>query len=186
MGTAVIDNGKDVVLFLKGQHTRIKGLFDAVLIERGKAREEAFAQLRRLMAIHETAEEEVVHPAARRALANGEAIVAARLHEENQAKTALAAIEKLDVGSPEFEAKLRSLRDDVVAHAESEEKEEFDKLADKLDAAKLQRMRSAVEMAEKFAPTHPHAGVESQAANLLAGPFAAMIDRARDAISGKH
>ena len=37
----------------------------------------------------------------------------------------------------------------------------------------------------RTAPTRPHAGVESQVANLTAGPFAAMLDRARDAIVGK-
>jgi hypothetical protein len=31
-----------------------------------------------------------------------------------------------------------------------------------------------------------HAGVESMGANILAGPFAAMLDKARDALSGKH
>jgi hemerythrin superfamily protein len=186
MGTAVIDNGKDVVLYLKGQHARIKGLFETVLTTRGKAREEAFANLRRLMAVHETAEEEVVHPAARRALPDGDAIVTARLREENAAKTALSAIEKLEPGSAEFESQLRMLQSNVLAHAESEEKEEFDKLGELLDSAKLQRMRTAVEMAERFAPTHPHPGVESQAANLLGGPFAAMMDRARDALSAKH
>jgi hypothetical protein len=46
-------------------------------------------------------------------------------------------------------------------------------------------MGRAVELAEAIAPTRPHAGVESQISNLMAGPFAAMIDRARDAILGK-
>jgi hypothetical protein len=36
-----------------------------------------------------------------------------------------------------------------------------------------------------MAPTRPHPGVESAAANILVGPFAAMLDRTRDAISGK-
>ena len=45
-------------------------------------------------------------------------------------------------------------------------------------------MRKVVELAEAVAPTRPHPGVESRAANMLAGPFAAMLDRARDAISG--
>jgi hypothetical protein len=46
-------------------------------------------------------------------------------------------------------------------------------------------MRKAVEFAEKVAPTRPHPGVESASGNVLAGPFAAMIDRTRDAFSGK-
>jgi hypothetical protein len=46
-------------------------------------------------------------------------------------------------------------------------------------------MRRAVEVAEATAPTHPHPGVESAPANMLAGPFASMLDRARDMITGK-
>ena len=45
-------------------------------------------------------------------------------------------------------------------------------------------MRKAVELAERLAPTRPHAGVESATGNVLVGPFAAMLDRARDALSG--
>lgn len=36
----------------------------------------------------------------------------------------------------------------------------------------------ARKLAESTAPTRPHPGVESATANLLAGPFAAMLDRA--------
>ncbi|MEU1959858.1 hypothetical protein [Nocardia sp. NPDC019304] len=44
-------------------------------------------------------------------------------------------------------------------------------------------MRRTVELAETMAPTRPHPGVESATANVLVGPFAAMMDRAKDMIS---
>jgi hypothetical protein len=47
-------------------------------------------------------------------------------------------------------------------------------------------MARAVRFAESTAPTRPHAGLESAGPNLLVGPFTAMLDRARDAISGPH
>jgi len=181
--STTIGSGQDVIAFLKGQHERIKALFQNVIASTGEARKSAFIELRRMLAVHETAEEEIVHPTARRALPNGEAVIAARLNEEHDAKKVLTDLESLDVQSPEFEAKFRTLQTAVLAHAQAEEREEFDKLATKLDDARLQRMRKAVEFAEKVAPTHPHAGVETMTANLLAGPFAAMMDRARDAIS---
>jgi hypothetical protein len=46
-------------------------------------------------------------------------------------------------------------------------------------------MRKAVELAEAVAPTRPHPGLESRAANFLAGPFAAMIDRTREALAAR-
>jgi hemerythrin superfamily protein len=134
------------------------------------------------MAVHETAEEEVVHPTAKHAIPDGERIVKARLKEENEAKKVLTELEKLSPRSAEFETKLRALQAAVLAHAESEEREEFAALSDKLDTSRLEKMRKAAEFAESIAPTRPHAGVESAMANLLIGPFAAMVDRVRDAI----
>lgn len=178
-----IDSAADVVAFLKSQHEEIKGLFTQVAGAHGEERKQVFTDLRRLLAIHETAEEEIVHPRAKSELDNGEAVVSARLDEEHEAKEVLSALEKLDVDSAEFEEKFNSFEKDVIAHAEAEEHQEFSKLAMELDDRQLHRMRKAVELAEKTAPTHPHPGVESRAANLLAGPFAAMLDRAKDLIS---
>lgn len=174
----------DVVDFLTGQHERIKTLFDETLRAAGAEREESFVRLRRLLAVHETAEEEIVHPRAAHELDNGRELVDARLAEEKQAKTALGELEDVDVDSEFFTEKLRELRDDVVDHAEHEEREEFSGLRAELSDDELQRLERAVRLAEAIAPTRPHAGVEGALANALVGPFASMMDRARDAILG--
>lgn len=88
----------------------------------------------------------------------------------------------MDFGSPEFLTELASFRDAVVEHADAEEREEFDKLQRELDADDLKRLASAVRAAEAIAPTRPHPGVESAKLNFAVGPFASMIDRARDVI----
>jgi hypothetical protein len=180
-----ISNGGDVVAYLKEQHSQIKALFSQTVEASGKEREESFAQLRRLLAVHETAEEEIVHPAARQTLPDGENVVEARLAEEHEAKEMLAALEKLDVDSEEFEEMLSELEESVVLHAEAEETEEFEGLGERLEPARLERMKKAAEFAESVAPTRPHPGVESAVANLLVGPFASMLDRTRDAFAGK-
>jgi len=77
---------------------------------------------------------------------------------------------------------LKLFRDAVTEHAEREELEEFDQLHRELDADELKRMTSAVRAAEAIAPTRPHPGVESAKLNFAVGPFASMIDRARDVI----
>jgi hemerythrin superfamily protein len=184
MGT-MISSGIDVVSFLKEQHDQIKRLFALVNQSSGGERAEAFISLRRLLAVHETAEEEIVHPAARHALPNGATLVEARLQEENEAKKVLAQLEDLEVDSAEFGTLLSRLERSVLVHAQNEERDEFDRLATLLDQRQLDRMRRAAEFAEKVAPTRPHPGVESAAANVLAGPFASMLDRARDAFTGK-
>ncbi|MCM6772046.1 hemerythrin domain-containing protein [Nocardia sp. CDC159] len=174
----------DAVELLCRQHRRLRTLFTetAQAADTGE-RERKFFELRRLLAVHETAEEEIVHPRARRTLDAGDTVVRARLAEENKAKHQLAELESLDVGSAEFEAKLAQLERDVLAHADREEREEFAALRDGLAPEELRRMRRLVELAESVAPTRPHPGVESATANLLTGPFATMVDRARDLIA---
>jgi YD repeat-containing protein len=179
-----IERPADVVSFLKSQHRQIEQLMQQVTTTRGEQRQQTWDDLRRLLAVHETAEEEIVHPRAKRVLDNGEQVVDARLEEEHKGKQAIAEIEKLDVDSSEFDTKFAKLVQDIKAHAEAEEHTEFERIAEKLDDEQLQGMRKAVELAEKMAPTHPHPGVESATANMLVGPFAAMMDRAKDMISG--
>ena len=178
-----VQSTDDVIAFLKGQHNLIKDMFDDVLSASGsKAREKAFVDLRQLLAVHETAEEMVVHPRARREVADGDEIVDARLKEEHEAKEELSKLESMDIDSQEFIDALTKFREAVVDHAEHEENEEFNKLHRKLDADELKRMAAAVQAAEAIAPTRPHPGVESAKLNFIAGPFASMVDRARDAL----
>ena len=88
----------------------------------------------------------------------------------------------MDIGSQEFIDELTKFRDAVIDHAEHEENEEFTKLQRKLKADDRERMAKAVQAAEAIAPTRPHPGVESAKVNFAVGPFASMLDRARDLI----
>lgn len=183
MADDAIKSPTDVIDLLTDQHEQIKSLFTETLALAGDERERAFRDLRRLLAVHETAEEEIVHPRAKQKVPNGEQVVEARLDEENKAKKALAELESLDIDSADFTNKLTKLRDAVIAHAEREEAEEFAELRTALSSKELERMGQIAKLAEAVAPTRPHPGVESQAANLIVGPFAAMLDRARDVIA---
>ena len=52
----MISSGTDVVAFLKEQHEQIKAGFQQVQSTTGEDRDTAFFALRRLLAVHETAE----------------------------------------------------------------------------------------------------------------------------------
>jgi hemerythrin superfamily protein len=176
-----VQSTDDVVKFLKDQHNLIKDMFDEVLsASEPKAREKAFIDLRKLLAVHETAEEMVVHPRARREVADGDDVVDSRLQEEHKAKEQLSKLESMDIDSTEFIKELTKFREAVIDHAKHEEDEEFNKLQRKLDSDDRERMVKAVQAAEAIAPTRPHPGVESAKMNFAAGPFASMLDRARD------
>jgi hemerythrin superfamily protein len=182
MADNALKSPSDVIDLLTDQHEQIKSLFTETLVLAGDERVRAFRDLRRLLAVHETAEEEIVHPRAKQKLPGGEQIVDARLEEENEAKGALAELESLDIDSKDFTSKLTKLRDAVIAHAEHEEAEEFAKLGAELSPKELERLGQIAKLAEAVAQTRPHPGVESQAANLIVGPFAAMLDRVRDVV----
>jgi hypothetical protein len=178
-----VQSTDDVVKFLKEQHNLIKDMFEEVFsASSDDARRKAFTELRQLLAVHETAEEMVVHPRVRNEVEGGDIIVDARLVEEHDAKEYLSALEAMDIGSKEFLDELTLFRGSVIDHAEREELEEFTLLQRELDADDLERMAKAVLAAEAIAPTRPHPGVESAKLNFVVGPFASMLDRARDAI----
>jgi hemerythrin superfamily protein len=173
---------QDVVDLLLEQHDQIRSLFSQVQRAQGAAKRELFEDLVRLLAIHESAEEEIVHPFARRKIEDGDAVVDARLHEEDEAKHVLAGLYDLGVDHPEFDARFEALAMSVNEHATHEENEEFLHLRQTVEADKLRRMAGALRAAESTAPTRPHPNAPESAAAVLAGPPLAVFDRVRDTI----
>jgi hemerythrin superfamily protein len=171
----------DVITLLHRQHENIRTLFAEVQAATGDERKDAWHRLVRLLSIHETAEEEIVHPAVTR-VTGGEPIVDARVAEEHRAKELLSTMDDMGPDAEGFDTLLVQLRDDVLAHADHEEQAEFPLLRKVHDQERLERMAKAVEAAEAIAPTHPHPGVEGPVANLALGPLVAVVDKARDAI----
>ncbi|MFE7967681.1 hemerythrin domain-containing protein [Streptomyces cellulosae] len=172
----------DVVSLLMRQHGDIRNLFDEVEATSGEERRDAFRRLVRLLAVHETAEEEVVHPFVRRSVAGGQEIVEDRLKEEREAKEMLAVLDDMDPDGPDFLPKLIELRRDVQMHARAEERYEFIHIRRSTDVTDLAAMAKAIKAAEAMAPTRPHLGVESGAKNMALGPVAALMDRTKDTV----
>ncbi|MFJ5228498.1 hemerythrin domain-containing protein [Kitasatospora sp. NPDC088391] len=171
---------EDVVDVLLVQHERIRWLFGQVRTAHGAERKEAFDRLRMLLAVHETGEELVVRPAAKKAA--GEPEAAARNAEEAEANRALLELERLDVDSPEFDARLVAFQQAVEEHARHEETEEFPALRAAYDTDRRRAMGRRLLAAERLAPTHPHPGTAGKPALQWAvGPFASLLDRAKDA-----
>jgi hypothetical protein len=69
----------DAVDLLIHQHDEIRRLLRTVETSMGVRRAHAFDRLRRLLAVHETAEEEIVHPLIRHGMADGHQVIRARL-----------------------------------------------------------------------------------------------------------
>jgi hypothetical protein len=138
--TEAQESQQDVVDLLTAQHRRI-----STLLEQLKAghdgKQERFTELVRLLAVHESAEEEVVHPRASRARFDADEIVEPRLEEENEAKRALSELYDLGVDHPDFNRKLSAFADAVAAHSANEEAQEFVLLRKQYSGEQLRRDR---------------------------------------------
>ncbi|GAA3285547.1 hemerythrin domain-containing protein [Dactylosporangium vinaceum] len=179
---AVLDpRTEDVVDLLLLQHARIEEQFLLVTGATGEARKQAFDDLVRLLAVHETAEEELIHPLSR-TLGDNDAMVEDRLAEERLAKETLTELIDAGVDAEGFDTGLLLLRTSVLEHARHEERYEFPHLRAHVPAERLQRLATAFAAAEKVAPTRPHPGAESAKANIAGGPILAVVDRVRDAV----
>ncbi|MEV2273235.1 hemerythrin domain-containing protein [Nonomuraea africana] len=151
MATPQTSDDDDVIDLLLAQHARIRDLFDEVEQASGTRRAETFARLAQLLAVHESAEEEIVHPHARAAIDGGDGIVDDRLAEEADAKRLLAEMDKNGPDAADFMERLTLLRDAVTAHARSEERYEFPQLRARTTEDERRKFGLAVQASEESA-----------------------------------
>lgn len=172
----------DVVRILLEQHDQVRDLFARILEAPAADRGELFDELRALLAVHETGEELVLRPKAKGD--EWKRVASERNQEENEANRVLADLESLDTATEAFQDKLTAFQTAVEQHAAAEEAQEFPQVLESLDDAERQKLGKRLLAAEKLAPTHPHpSAAGSPAAQALTGPFAAMVDRVRDALA---
>jgi hemerythrin superfamily protein len=176
----------DVIDVIRAQHQQVAHLLTEVAVGTGEALDASFCELRRLIAVHETAEQEIVYPTIRLAGAEGKRVADARTAEEREGIRTLARLEGMKLGSAGFTALFSEFRKAVVSHAEAEESSVLPLLRSGQTPEALRRMARSFELAEKVAPTHahPHSGT-SAASNLITGPALAIMDHVRDALRTK-
>jgi hemerythrin superfamily protein len=173
---------EDVIEILLRQHDRIREGFIQVKAATGQERKEKFAELRALLAAHETAEEMVLRPVSSQTA--GTEVADARNAEEKAANQVLSELDGLDVTSDEFDTLFRKFQESVLEHAANEERDEFPYVQKGRPADELASMGRVLLAAEKLAPTHPHPSTAgSPTLQWAAGPLASVLDRARDALS---
>lgn len=173
----------DVIDVVKSQHEQIKRLLTRVAAGSGAGAQESFCELRRLLAVHETAEEEIVYPVLRATGDEGRRIADARSAEEAEGMKVLAKLESMEPASAEFSKVFEEFRAAVLSHAEAEEAAVFPALRDSQKPDSLRTMAKAFELAEKVAPTHAHPHTPTSAlGHLVTGPALAIMDRVRDAL----
>jgi hypothetical protein len=145
----------DVVDVLLTQHALIEEQFRAVAAATRKpAKHKAFEELARLLAVHETIEQELVHPAAGSRIDGDTETVAEMIEEELRAMEVLAELFEVAVNDPDFDRLLQGLKESVLTHAKHEERYEFPRLRHTSPPAQLQDLAAAVQAAFEAAPSN--------------------------------
>jgi hemerythrin superfamily protein len=135
---------------------------------------------------HSVAEEQYLYPAARKALPDGDEIADHEIEEHAEAEKVMKALENTDATDPKFDELVRDLMKDIRHHLEEEEGKLLPRLRNACDADELRDLGAKFERAKKMAPTRPHPGAPDRPpANKILGPGIGLIDRVRDALTGR-
>lgn len=169
----------DVIDMLLSHHEQIKQLFGQVARAQGEQKQAAWRELKNLLVLHESIEQQLVHPLAARRVPDGEDVIESRLQEEQQATEDLTRLYEMGVDHPQFDDGLIELRDAVVEHAELEEDEEFGYLRENVPTEQLIGLATAARAAERIA-NRPHE--DMPASGPQNGSPAAIADRVRGAL----
>jgi iron-sulfur cluster repair protein YtfE (RIC family) len=174
---------QDAIELLTSDHAEVEQMFRQVESSpEGDTKDQLVRDIVRELSVHAVIEEQILYPAMRRALHDGDALVDEAIAEHQEAKELLSDIEKSSTPA-EREPLLRQLMPSIRHHVQEEEGELFPKLRTAIDGAELQEMGAELASAKKMAPTHPHPKAPNQPpGNVVAGAVATVMDKARDAI----
>lgn len=177
----------NVITLLEKDHQEVDELFRRVnLSDKPETIDELTRQIVHDLSVHAAVEEQFVYPLIRAKVDGGSAMADEAIDEHQEAKRLLADLEKLDAGSAEHGKAMEALIETIRHHVEEEEADVFPKLRDEVSASTLDKLGTLVEQAKKVVPTHPHPLVPGTAtAQLVAGPWAATVDKVRDLLGGR-
>lgn len=135
---------KDAIALLRDDHRKVQRLFGQFDKARSDVRKSALAaQICAELKVHARIEEEILYPAAREVLRDGDLIDEAAV-EHASAKELIAQIERSRPGEELFDAKLIVLGEYVRHHVKEEQNELFPKLRrTRLDLSELGRALAA-------------------------------------------
>jgi hemerythrin superfamily protein len=178
----------DLVDAIMTDHREVEAVFAEIqgTSNRGLQRElveHVIAELVR----HSVAEEQYLYPTARKVLPDGDEIADHEIEEHAEAEEVMKAIEDTDAADPRFDRLVGQLIEDIRHHLKDEETDLLPKLRAACDAEELRELGRKFEQSKKIAPTRPHPSAPDRPpANKILGPGIGLIDRVRDALTGRN
>lgn len=136
---------------------------------------------------HSVAEEQYLYPALREHLDDGDSMADEEIAEHSEAEETMKQLESLDAADAQFRPTLERLIADVRHHIEEEEGDALPRLAAVCPHDQLVELGEQIERAKQMAPTRPHPSApDTPPWNKILAPGAGLVDRVRDAISGRN
>jgi hypothetical protein len=178
------DSTDNIVEVLMTQHRRIEQLINGLQDADPGSRPRLFGELTHALGIHESVEHVVVHPRVRQGVDGAADLIEKLMSDELSINDALVELGDVAPDTDEFHRHLTDLRDLVLEHNRHEENDEFPLLTEHFDTAEHRRLARASEALSKLAVTgsqqeYDHADLAPGSPNMMVGPFAAVLDRAR-------
>jgi len=137
-------SGFDIVDLLRDQHDQIRQLCAGVERADGARKKQLFADLDRLVNLHELGDRRVVHPATRNTTVAGGEVGLACMVEEGDIERGLADLKDLGVEHATFDARFAVLQQAILEHNAHEERAEFPLIRLYVRAERLHTMASEV------------------------------------------
>jgi hemerythrin superfamily protein len=181
----------DVIALIKADHVAVNQLFKRygdLGPGATKRRRQLAERVIKELSVHATVEEQILYPKVRTDVPNGERLVKEALDEHQSVKKMLAELDKCEPESEEFDELMTRVRDEVRHHVKEEEASDgiLGRLRKHTPPAELREMATLTRAAKRSAPTRPHPNAPSTPpANILLGAAAAIVDKARDTLTGR-
>ncbi|MFE0508795.1 hemerythrin domain-containing protein [Streptomyces sp. NPDC058964] len=181
-------HGGNVIDELMTDHREVEEIFGRIeALPSGDRRRKVYADQATMELVrHSVAEEAYLYPAVRKHVPNGDAMADKELEDHAKAEQIMKDLEGLDADAPEFDRLVTALMSEIRAHLADEERNLFPSLRAACPAEVLDTLGDKVRMAKKMAPTRPHPyAPDKPPANKMLAPGVGMIDRMRDALTGR-
>jgi hemerythrin superfamily protein len=181
---------EDMISVLVTDHREVEEMFTRLEQQSGQTGEDLknlATQVVAELVRHSVAEEAYLYPTTREALPDGDALADQEIAEHAEAERTMKRLEALDPTDAEFWPTLTALMTEIRSHIQEEENDLFPRLREACTAEQLTELGGKVETAKKTAPTRPHPSApDKPPANKLLAPGAGLVDRVRDALSGRQ
>ncbi|MEV6058151.1 hemerythrin domain-containing protein [Streptomyces sp. NPDC052107] len=181
-------HGGNVIQELTTDHREVEEIFGRIeaLPPGSKDRKDLADQATIELVRHSVAEESHLYPAVRKHITGGDAIADKEIEDHAKAERIMKDMEGLRADDARFDTLMAQLMSEVRSHVMDEEQNLFPKMEAACPADALMDLGDKVRRAKKMAPTRPHpAAPDTPPANKLLAPGAGLVDRMRDALSGR-